>query len=204
MKGGKFRPCLRRVGAAESPTPQSAPREFPPSSLPRLGLGLGTPKRFRVFWEPLQAPFPGAGVGVIAEGEGSLQPGRGQRGVSAILGGVSGAPHPWAGAGRSYVGSTARMRAAGLVSVSRSRFTGWILAWGRGGGRSAQPHCGGGGRGGVPKPPPHPAAHDVPDHGWRRVRLDSVFTGVGERHAVAGVEEGGPGGHVRAMWGMGG
>lgn len=47
------------------------------------------------------------------------------------------------------MGSTERMREAGLVSANRSRFTGWILAWegGRGGGCQLSPGLGGSGRG---------------------------------------------------------
>lgn len=128
---------------------------------------------------------------------GGWRGGKNGRGVRIIWGGSVGPPSisGWGAAAESYVGSTERMREAGLVSANRSRFTGWILAWGEARrGPSAQPRVGGIGEGVVPEPPPHPAAHDVPEHGGRRVRLHGVLAGVGERHAVASVQEGGPGG----------
>lgn len=64
------------------------------------------------------------------EGKGSLEPGVGGDGggqrVWGGLRGVWGHPTP---PRESYVGSTERIRAAGLDSGSRSSFTGWSLAW---------------------------------------------------------------------------
>lgn len=90
----------------------------------------------------------------------------------------------------SYLGSKLRMRQAGLVSDSRSRFTGHPFSWGQRSGVRVcgkEPSC--------PSPPgagPHPAAHDVPEGcGWS-VCLHSVLTRVGQRDPEASVEEGGP------------
>ncbi|RLV64017.1 hypothetical protein DV515_00017680 [Chloebia gouldiae] len=54
--------------------------------------------------------------------------GEGRGGDQGFWGGLGSPPNPTSRWG-SYVGSTARIRAAGLESGSRSRFTGWSLAW---------------------------------------------------------------------------
>lgn len=88
----------------------------------------------------------------------------------------------------SYLGSTARMRKAGLLSDSRSRFTGHCFSWGRKGLAQAQTlHA-------LPASPAgqactHPAAHDVPERLGRCIGLHRVPAGVGERDPETSVQK---------------
>lgn len=86
--------CLRRgKNGCWKPNAKIRHPRSPPTPLPSFGPGFGTPKGFRVFREPLQAPFSGAGVGIITEGEGSLEP-RGKGGVRALWGVSRASPSP--------------------------------------------------------------------------------------------------------------
>lgn len=200
-RGGSLR---RFEGGYWKPNPKIRHPRRPPRPLPSLGPGFGPPKGFGVFREPLQAAFSGAGVGVVTEGEGGLEPAGEKGGGSGLFWGISGSPPiPGLVLGGLLLGLTwaprqgCGKRGCCLRAAPASPGGSWPGGGEERGGHSAQPQDRGffWGGGGVPEPPPpHPAAHDVPEHGGRRVRLDGVLAGVGERHAVAGVQESGPGG----------